>query len=136
MTTLAPSPRVAAYLARKGLGKPPSMSLVVAPSFVDRDADSHSYDATLKPPPDVAVTPADRWPRPYYIEDNLRKVHPYHFTYNTNVKERWRGRQLLDIFSSEFRDRPLPYYVKSASTTMEDVLTRNSKMRSRRVLLL
>jgi len=62
-------------------------------------------------PPPVIVTPCDPWPRPYYLEQGLRRVAPYHFTYNTYCKERWRGRELLDIFSSEFRDRPLEYYV-------------------------
>lgn len=52
----------------------------------------------------------DAWPHPYYLEDGLRRVAPYHFTYNTNCKERWRGRVLLDVFESEFRDRPLEYY--------------------------
>jgi tRNA pseudouridine synthase 9 len=66
----------------------------------------------LRPPPNVVTTPCDRWPRPYYLEDNLRKVHPYHFTYNTYCKERWRGRELLDIFATEFRDRPQAYYVR------------------------
>ncbi|KAH8596449.1 pseudouridine synthase [Bisporella sp. PMI_857] len=61
-------------------------------------------------PPAVLVTPCDPWPRPYYLENGLRRVAPYHFTYNTYCKERWRGRELLDIFSSEFRDRPLEYY--------------------------
>ncbi|KAL8722739.1 MAG: hypothetical protein Q9181_007428 [Wetmoreana brouardii] len=62
------------------------------------------------PPPHVITTPCDPWPRPYYLEDGLRKVHPYHYTYNTYCKERWRGRELLDIFATEFRDRPLEYY--------------------------
>ncbi len=62
-------------------------------------------------PPPVVVTPCDPWPRPYYLENGLRRVAPYHYTYNTYCKERWRGRELLDIFSSEFRDRPLEYYV-------------------------
>ncbi len=66
----------------------------------------------LRPPPNVVTTPCDPWPRPYYLEDNLRKVHPYHFTYNTYCKERWRGRELLDIFATEFRDRPQAYYVR------------------------
>ncbi|KAG0646716.1 tRNA-uridine isomerase 9 [Hyphodiscus hymeniophilus] len=61
-------------------------------------------------PPPVVTTPADPWPRPYYFDDGLRKVAPYHFTYNTYCKQRWRGRELLDIFASEFRDRPLEYY--------------------------
>ncbi|KAK0644611.1 pseudouridine synthase [Cercophora newfieldiana] len=62
------------------------------------------------------VTAYEPWPRPYYIEDGLRRVAPYHFTYNTWCKERWRGRSLLDVFASEFRDKPLEYY-KSAMTT-------------------
>ncbi|APA11633.1 hypothetical protein sscle_08g064030 [Sclerotinia sclerotiorum 1980 UF-70] len=61
-------------------------------------------------PPAVVITPADPWPRPYYLENGLRRVAPYHFTYNTYCKQRWRGREILDIFSSEFRDRPLEYY--------------------------
>ncbi|PMD25284.1 pseudouridine synthase [Hyaloscypha hepaticicola] len=61
-------------------------------------------------PAPVLVTPCDPWPRPYFLENGLRRVAPYHYTYNTYCKERWRGRELLDIFSSEFRDRPLEYY--------------------------
>lgn len=53
------------------------------------------------------------WPPPYYFEDDLRRVRPYHWTYNTHCKERWRGRPLIEIFESEFRDRPLEYYKKS-----------------------
>jgi tRNA pseudouridine synthase 9 len=62
------------------------------------------------PPPDVAITPCDPWPRPYYLSDGLRRVAPYHFTYNTFCKQRWRGREILDVFASEFRDRPREYY--------------------------
>ncbi|KAI9048538.1 hypothetical protein LZ554_007371 [Drepanopeziza brunnea f. sp. 'monogermtubi'] len=64
----------------------------------------------LQEPPPVVITPCDPWPRPYFLENGLRRVAPYHFTYNTYCKERWRGRELLDIFASEFRDRPLEYY--------------------------
>lgn len=60
--------------------------------------------------PAVLTTPCDPWPRPYYFEDGFRRLKPYHFTYTTNCKERWRGRELIDIFESEFRDRPLEYY--------------------------
>ncbi|ESZ98470.1 pseudouridine synthase [Sclerotinia borealis F-4128] len=61
-------------------------------------------------PPTVVITPSDPWPRPYYLDHGLRRVAPYHYTYNTSCKQRWRGREILDIFSSEFRDRPLEYY--------------------------
>ncbi|KAI9852209.1 MAG: hypothetical protein M1838_001446 [Thelocarpon superellum] len=77
--------------------------------------------APTGPPPPLAVTapvltpPCDPWPRPYYLEDGLRRVRPYHFTYNTYCKERWRGRALLDIFASEFRDRTADYYVRPSS---------------------
>ncbi|KAH7026050.1 pseudouridine synthase [Microdochium trichocladiopsis] len=54
------------------------------------------------------------WPIPYIIdppsEGGLRRVAPYHYTYKTWVKQRWRGRELLEVFESEFRDRPLEYY--------------------------
>lgn len=62
-------------------------------------------------PPDVVTTPCDPWPRPYFLKDGLRRVAPYHYTYNTWCKERWRGREILDIFQDEFRDRPVEYYV-------------------------
>ncbi|KAI5458896.1 DRAP deaminase [Mariannaea sp. PMI_226] len=64
---------------------------------------------------DVTLTTpvGDPWPRPYIFEDGLRRVAPYHFTYNTHCKERWRNRPLIDIFESEFRDRPLSYYRNS-----------------------
>lgn len=61
--------------------------------------------------PATIITPCDPWPPPYYLENGLRKVHPYHFTYNTYCKERWRDRELIDIFATEFRDRPQQYYV-------------------------
>jgi tRNA pseudouridine synthase 9 len=64
-------------------------------------------------PPAVVTTPCDPWPPPYFLEDGLRKVTPYHYTYNTFCKERWREREILDIFASEFRDRPAEYYEKA-----------------------
>ncbi|KAI5927384.1 RluA family pseudouridine synthase [Camillea tinctor] len=50
------------------------------------------------------------WPQPYIIENGLRRVAPYYYTYNTWCKKRWIGREILDIFESEFRDRPIEYY--------------------------
>ncbi|KAI6250893.1 hypothetical protein HI914_01005 [Erysiphe necator] len=61
-------------------------------------------------PQSVITPPCDPWPRPYVLENGLRRVAPYHFTYNTYCKQRWRGRELLDIFASEFRDRSVEYY--------------------------
>ncbi|XP_074646356.1 uncharacterized protein LOC141902498 [Tubulanus polymorphus] len=39
----------------------------------------------------------------YYLENGLRKVYPYYYTFSTYCKERWYGRQILDVFSNEFR---------------------------------
>jgi tRNA pseudouridine synthase 9 len=46
----------------------------------------------------------------YYFENDLRKVRPYYFEYQTYAKERWLGRSILDVFLKEFRDRPARYY--------------------------
>jgi tRNA pseudouridine synthase 9 len=88
------------------------MALVPSPG---RDKYPPLPDDTFpwKEPPKVITPPCNPWPPPYYLEDGLRKVTPYHFTYNTFCKERWRGREILDIFSSEFRDRPTEYYEKA-----------------------
>lgn len=50
------------------------------------------------------------WPRPYLIEDYLRRVEPYHYTYTTHYKARWHNTELIKVFGSEFRDRPEEYY--------------------------
>ncbi|KXT14422.1 hypothetical protein AC579_8352 [Pseudocercospora musae] len=98
-----PSPRLTEYLIRKGRISPASMAVVAV-------EEQKEEPEVFEPPPKVAITPCDPWPRPYYLEDGLRRVAPYHFTYNTFCKERWRGRGLLEIFSDEFRDRPVEYY--------------------------
>lgn len=67
-----------------------------APKTLSSDAASDNHAAS--------------WPKRYYLEGGLRRVEPYYYTYNTWVKERWRGRTLLAVFESEFRDRPLAYY--------------------------
>jgi hypothetical protein len=60
------------------------------------------------------------WPAPYYLHDGLRRVRPYHFTYNTWVKGRWRGRGILDVFASEFRDRTYDYYVRPPPASVDE----------------
>src|SRR5690606_27204929 len=49
----------------------------------------------------------------YYYEDGLRKVKPYYFKYNTFCKERWRDKKLVEVFQTEFRDRPAEYYARA-----------------------
>ena len=38
----------------------------------------------------------------YYFENGLRKVYPYYHCFRTSVKERWVGRNLIDIYKEEF----------------------------------
>ncbi len=108
--SLAPSPRILAYLARQASKlQPYNMAVAtVEPLQIPREEPD-----VFMPPPNIITTPCDPWPRPYHLEDGLRKVYPYHFTYNTYCKQRWRGREILDIFATEFRDRPQEYYVRS-----------------------
>ena len=41
----------------------------------------------------------------------LKKVPPYWYPYRTNAKARWFDREILEVVSTEFRDRSVEYYV-------------------------
>lgn len=43
----------------------------------------------------------------------LKKIAPYWHPYRTFAKERWRNREILELVSTEFRDRSVEYYVRS-----------------------
>ncbi|KIL68702.1 hypothetical protein M378DRAFT_99146 [Amanita muscaria Koide BX008] len=54
-------------------------------------------------------------------EPGLRKVPPYWYPYTTMAKMRWLGRELLEVVSTEFRDRSMEYYryaLESGVTTV------------------
>ncbi|KAJ3861695.1 pseudouridine synthase [Lentinula novae-zelandiae] len=40
----------------------------------------------------------------------LKKIPPYWYPYTTYAKQRWIGRELLEVVSTEFRDRSMEYY--------------------------
>lgn len=61
------------------------------------------------PPPSSAI---------YVLSKGLRKVQPYDFTYTTYCKKRWRGRTLLDVFTSEFRDKSAEQYKKALDSDL------------------
>lgn len=109
---MAPSPRIVAYLAR--IGRLPTTTALTVVEAGLRPREMKRAEKLDDAPADVITLP-DPWPRPnpYYIEDGLRKVQPYHFTYKTWCKQRWRGREILEIFADEFRDRPIEYYKAS-----------------------
>ncbi|XP_013773914.1 RNA pseudouridylate synthase domain-containing protein 2-like isoform X2 [Limulus polyphemus] len=61
----------------------------------------------------------------YYIENGLRKVYPYIFTYTSYCKGRWAGEKLMDIYAREFRAHPREEYVKAV---LSGSVTVNGKM--------
>ncbi|PWN53924.1 pseudouridine synthase [Violaceomyces palustris] len=46
----------------------------------------------------------------------LRKSDPYWYEFKTFAKQRWFGRELLEIFTTEFRDRTKEYYAWAIHT--------------------
>lgn len=42
----------------------------------------------------------------------LKKIPPYWYPYTTMAKGRWLGREILEVVSTEFRDRSVEYYVR------------------------
>ncbi|EST04785.1 Pseudouridine synthase, RsuA/RluB/C/D/E/F [Kalmanozyma brasiliensis GHG001] len=45
------------------------------------------------------------------LQDGLRKTKPYWYEFQTYAKLRWFGRELIEIMTTEFRDRTKEYYV-------------------------
>ncbi|SPO27042.1 related to DRAP deaminase RIB2 [Ustilago trichophora] len=45
------------------------------------------------------------------LQDGLRKTQPYWYEFQTYSKLRWFGRELIEIMTTEFRDRTKEYYV-------------------------
>ncbi|THH09086.1 hypothetical protein EW145_g2259 [Phellinidium pouzarii] len=51
----------------------------------------------------------------------LKKIPPYWYPYRTNAKARWFDREILEVISTEFRDRSVEYYryaLQSGVTTI------------------
>ncbi|KAH9174427.1 hypothetical protein EDB89DRAFT_2228197 [Lactarius sanguifluus] len=68
--------------------------------------------------PDAVPAPA---PTPAPPRPGLRKIAPYWYPYTTMTKGRWLDREVLEIVSTEFRDRSIEYYryaLESGVTTI------------------
>jgi hypothetical protein len=59
----------------------------------------------------VATEPTGPTTRSYLTSTGLRKIEPYWYPYTTMAKGRWLGREMLEVVSTEFRDRSIDYYV-------------------------
>jgi hypothetical protein len=46
------------------------------------------------------------------VVGGLSRLDPYWVVYTTTAKGRWLGRNLLDVLSTEFRERSAAYYVR------------------------
>lgn len=82
----------------------------------------------LKPAKGVEETPCDPWPEPYYLEGGLRRVAPYYHAYRTYCKQRWREREILDVFGSEFRDRGREYYVSTTGDWGKTIFSKGIRL--------
>lgn len=70
---------------------------------------------------DEAVPDEQRSPLSSQNDAGLKKLAPYWYPYTTMAKERWLGREILEIVSTEFRDRSMEYYryaLESGVTTI------------------
>ena len=63
----------------------------------------------------MATEPTGPTTRSYLTPTGLRKVEPYWYPYTTMAKGRWLGREMLEVVSTEFRDRSIDYYVSPSN---------------------
>ena len=59
----------------------------------------------------MATEPTGPTTRSYLTPTGLKKIEPYWYPYTTMAKGRWLGREMLEVVSTEFRDRSIDYYV-------------------------
>ncbi|GMM37579.1 bifunctional DRAP deaminase/tRNA pseudouridine synthase [Saccharomycopsis crataegensis] len=81
--------------------------------------DAHGFKVKSRTQDEEQVKPE------YVIDGALRRVKPYYFVYKTYCKQRWRERTILDIFSTEFRDKSLEYYrqaIEAGQVKINDVV--------------
>ena len=50
----------------------------------------------------------------------LKRIPPYWYPYTTMAKGRWLGREILEVVSTEFRDRSMEYYVCSLDSSIDE----------------
>jgi tRNA pseudouridine32 synthase len=56
------------------------------------------------------------------IRPGLKKIPPYWYPYTTMAKQRWLNREILEVVSTEFRDRSMEYYVCQLRNLLDMVL--------------
>ncbi|KAK8858451.1 hypothetical protein IAR55_002678 [Kwoniella newhampshirensis] len=83
-----------------------------SPSIADPDSVPGNSVASHSVPTPESILPSTETSKKYPkgMNPKLRYIKPYWWPYKTFVKERWIGRQLLEVISTEFRDRSTEYY--------------------------
>ncbi|KAJ6593188.1 hypothetical protein B0H19DRAFT_13751 [Mycena capillaripes] len=69
----------------------------------------------------TTMDPDNHPPTSITTPTGLKKVQPYWYPYTTMAKMRWLNRELLEVVSTEFRDRSMEYYryaLESGVTTV------------------
>ncbi|XP_045191529.2 pseudouridylate synthase RPUSD2-like [Mercenaria mercenaria] len=76
----------------------------------------------------------------YYLENGLRKVYPYYYTFGSFVKGRWMGKTVLEVYKSEFKQTGVDpeteitsgnILVNGEKTSSEFILGDNMRMEHR-----
>jgi hypothetical protein len=80
----------------------------------------------------MVTEPTGPTTRSYLTPAGLRKIEPYWYPYTTMAKGRWLGREMLEVVSTEFRDRSIDYYVSSEFFC---ILTTNTHVPAQRYAL-
>ena len=83
----------------------------------------------------MAVEPTGPTTRSYLTPTGLRKIEPYWYPYTTMAKGRWLGREMLEVVSTEFRDRSIDYYVSSSNFCPNSPPTNNTHVPAQRYAL-
>lgn len=95
-------------------------SLSIEPNIVPKASTHESPSTTNAPTPSTNLEPVKPFvpsaessttPRKRERHPWLRYCEPYWHPYRTSTKQRWLGRQILEVVSTEFRDRSVEYYV-------------------------
>ncbi|KAJ9114857.1 hypothetical protein QFC20_001228 [Naganishia adeliensis] len=71
---------------------------------------TQSANDTITQEEPMAAQPSSSKGKAKERDPQLRYCEPYYHPYRTNVKQRWIGRQILEVISTEFRDRSVDYY--------------------------
>ncbi|OCF62327.1 DRAP deaminase [Kwoniella mangroviensis CBS 10435] len=94
-----------------------------------QESDENEIDrpsGTSTPGAEVGVV-LGRSSHPKGMNPKLRYIKPYWWPYKTHVKQRWIGRQILEVITTEFRDRSMEYYrhaLESGVTRVNGVTAR------------